>query len=163
MRHIIAIALLLPLCTWAQDCKLSRETDPYTKETKISTGFITLQNASLSIDADSKEIDFFFTLNGEGKCFDYESSVMVIFEGGKLKTSFRNSGTVNCDGYFHFTFRNGTTTPSTLLNISTKKILSLKFTGTNKAETTLNLTGEQKQILMDLTACLVKEAKTLVK
>jgi hypothetical protein len=163
MKRLFLLFLLLPFCAAAQNCNLQKEKDPYTKELKISTGFITLQGTSLSIDADSKEIDFFFTLSGEGKCFDYESMVMVIFEGGKLKTNFRNSGTVNCEGYFHFTFRNGPSASSILTNLSTKKVITLKFTGANKKETTLNLTEEQQKTFMELTACLVKEAKTLLK
>ena len=141
-------------------CK--KDKDPITNENKISTGFFALKGASLSIDADSKNIDFFFTLSGDGKCFDYESTVTAFFEGGRLKTNFRNSGTVNCEGYFHFTFRNGAGTPYTLVNLSSKKVITLKFSGTNKTETTLSLTPEQQQTLMNMTTCLVKEAKTLV-
>lgn len=162
MKRFFLFLLLIPFCTTAQDCNLQKDKDPITSENRISTGFIPLKNASLSIDADSKNVDFFFSLSGDGKCFDYESTVTAFFEGGKLKTNFRNSGTVNCEGYFHFTFRNGTGTPYTLVNLSSKKVITLKFAGTNKTETTLTLTADQQQLLMNLAACLVKEAKTLL-
>jgi hypothetical protein len=163
MKQLFFLTLLLPFYGFAQDCNLPIEKDKYSDEMKVSTGFIALQGTSLSIEANSKEIDFFFTLTSTGKCFDYESFVTIIFEGGRLKTNYKNTGTVNCEGYFHFTFRNGTSTPSTLLNISTKKILTMKFMGTNKTETNLNLTAEQQQTLMALAACVIKEAKTLLK
>ncbi len=162
MRKSFLFLLLIPFFGSAQDCNLQKDKDPITSENKISTGFFALKGASLSIDADSKNIDFFFTLSGDGKCFDYESTVTAFFEGGRLKTNFKNSGTVNCEGYFHFTFRNGAGTAYTLVNLSSKKVITLKFSGTNKTETTLSLTREQQQTLMNMTTCLVKEAKTLV-
>jgi hypothetical protein len=121
-----------------------------------------LQTATLSIDADSKNIDFFFTVDNSGKCFDYGSTVLINFEGGRLKMTLRNSGTVNCEGYFHCTFRNGPSTPTQLVNLSTKKVVSLKFIGTNKVETSITLVPQQQQLLMDLTACMIKESKTLL-
>ncbi|MFI5133521.1 MAG: hypothetical protein ACHQEB_04250 [Chitinophagales bacterium] len=163
MKRLFFLILLLPFYALAQDCNLPIEKDQYSNELKVSSGFITLDRASLSIDADSKMIDFFFTLNGNGKCFDYESSVVLSFEGSKLKTNYKSSGTINCEGYFHFSFRNGTGTPSTLLNIATRKVLTMKFMGTNKTETNLALTDEQQQTLMELAACVIKEAKTLLK
>src|SRR5262245_55670248 len=115
MKVIIAVFLLLPLFIVAQDstgavCKLIRDTDPYTKEVKLSSGFMSLQGATLTIDADSKEIDFFFVI--DGKCYEDESTVFIFFEGSKAKTTYRNTGSMNCDGYFHFIFRNGLSTPS---------------------------------------------------
>ncbi|MBS1622219.1 MAG: hypothetical protein JST10_14560 [Bacteroidetes bacterium] len=162
MKFILVSLILFSLPAYPQDCALLKEKDLVTNEPKISTGFFNLQVATLSIDADSKNIDFFFTVDNSGKCFDYASTVVINFEGGKLKFTLRNSGTVNCEGYFHFTFRNGPSTPSQLLNLSEKKVVSFKFIGTNKAETSFMLAPQQQQLLMDMTACIIKEAKSLL-
>lgn len=143
------------------DCKLSKETDPYTKETKLSSGFITLQGASLTIDADSKEIDFFFTV--PDKCFSDASTVYIYFDGSKIKTTYRNNGSMNCDGFFHFKFRNGVTTPTVLKKLATQKAAHFIFTGNDKKETMVDLLPDQQKVLMDLTACMIEESKTLIK
>jgi hypothetical protein len=162
MRLSFLVLLFLSAPAFSQDCTLQKDKDPITNQPKISTGFFNLQTVTLSIDADSKNIDFFFTVDNSGKCFDYESSVLINFEGGRLKMTLRNSGTVNCEGYFHFTFRNGPSTPTQLVNLSTKKVVSMKFIGTNKAETSITLVPQQQQLLMNLTACMIKESKTLL-
>ena len=53
MKKLFGLLFLLPFIGTAQDCKLIRETDPFTKETKISTGFIFVNGGSLTIDADN--------------------------------------------------------------------------------------------------------------
>lgn len=163
IKYIITIILLFPLCTWAQDCQLHRETDPYTKEIKISTGFIDLQGASVTIDADKAEIDFFFSLDGSTKCFDNNSIAAVFFEGSKVKLSYRNSGSMNCEGFFHFTFKNSVGTISGLQKLSSQKIASIIFTDSNKKQITVTLEPAQQTALISLATCLVNEAKTLVK
>jgi hypothetical protein len=163
MKYIVVLFWLFPLCTRAQECKLIRETDPYTKETRISTGFISLQGASVSVDADSKEIDLFFTLTGVDKCFDNNSTAAVYFEGTKSKMSYRNSGTMNCEGFFHIIFKNAATTNTLLQKITTQKITSIVFSAGNKKETTLKISAEQQPVLMSMAACLVNEAKALAK
>ena len=162
MKLSFLVLLFFSVPAFSQDCNLQKDKDPITNLPKISTGFFNLQTATLSIDADSKNIDFFFTVDNSGKCFDYESSMVINFEGGRLKMTLRNSGTVNCEGYFHFTFRNGPSTPTQLMNLSTKKVVSMKFIGTNKTETSITLVPQQQQLLMDLTACMIKESKTLL-
>ena len=109
MKYIILIALFAANYAGAQDCKLNKETDPYTKETRLSTGFIFLQGASVTVDADSKEIDILFSIEGADKCFDNDATAVIIFEGSKLKTSLKNNGTMNCEGLFHFIFKNSAT------------------------------------------------------
>ncbi|MCZ2459650.1 MAG: hypothetical protein LC128_08475 [Chitinophagales bacterium] len=161
-RILLLFAVIFSVPAFSQDCTLQKDNDPVTNVPRISTGFFNLQVATLSIDADSKNIDFFFTVDNTGKCFDYSSLVVINFEGGRLRTTLKNSGTVNCEGYFHFTFRNGQTTPTQLLNLSTKKVVSLKFSGTNNAVTNVILNPQQQQLLMDLTACMIKESKTLL-
>jgi hypothetical protein len=163
MKYILAVVLLLPFGAWSQDCKLNKETDPYTKETKISTGFIQLNGGSVTIDADKLEVDVFFTLDGSDKCFDNNSTAAIYFEGAKVKMTMRNSGSMNCEGFFHFTFKNTATTTSLLQKLSTQKLNYIVFTGNNKKETKINLTPEQQQMFLSFTNCLVDDAKTLIK
>lgn len=161
MKPIFLSLFLFPLFAVAQDCKLIRETDPYTKETKISSGFITLQGASVTIDADSKEIDFFFALND--KCFNDASTVYIYFEGSKAKITYRNAGGMNCDGYFHFKYRNATGVNSVLQKLSTQPVAHFIFIGNDKKETTVDLLPDQQKMLMQATSCVVNEGKTLIK
>jgi hypothetical protein len=70
---------------------------------------------------------------------------------------------MNCEGLFHFIFKN-TATPNSLLNkIMTQKINHIVFTGNNKKEATITLTPNDQQALMVLATCLVNEAKNLIK
>jgi hypothetical protein len=168
MKYIIALLLFFPLLLTAQDttaigCKLNRETDPFTKEIKISTGFIPMDGGSVTIDATSAEIDFLFSLEGADRCFDNNSMATIFFEGIKLKLTNRNGGTMNCEGLFHFIFRNTSTVPSLLTKLTAQKINHIVFTGNNKKESTINLTPADQQLFMSLAECLVKEAKTLIK
>jgi hypothetical protein len=163
MKYSFVIVFLFPLWLSAQDCKLKKTTDPYTKEVRISTGFLQLQGASLSIDADGKEIDFFFSMEGKEKCFSDASAAVVIYEGTRMKATFRNGGPVNCDGIFHIIFRNIAATPALLQRLVTQKITSIQFTGNNKAQTTITFSPEEQQTLMTRADCLIKEAKTLIK
>ncbi len=161
MKFFLLFLFLLPLFATAQDCKVIRETDPYTKETKVSSGFVTLQRATVSIKADSKEIDFFFIV--EGKCFNDMSTVYIFFEGNRVKTTYRNGGSVNCDGYFHFKFRNTANTTGPLQKLSTQKVAQFIFTGNDKKEMIVSLLPEQQETLMQAAACVSTEAKTLIK
>ena len=145
--------------TSAQDCNLRTSKDPYTREVKVSTGLISLNNAQYSIQATKSEIDFMFSI--EGKCFDDASSASVFFEGTKVKSNFRNGGTTNCDGLFHFTFRNTDPLPSPLTNLGTKKITSIRFKDNTNKETGIMFTAEQEQMFSDLINCIMNEAKKL--
>ena len=105
----VFVAILLGyLPALSQDCNLIKEVDPYTRQTRLSTGFIELTGASLVADADSKEIDLMVTFKTD-RCFDDGCTAMIYFTGGKQKLSLRNGGTMNCEGLFHFIFRNGPT------------------------------------------------------
>jgi hypothetical protein len=156
-----ASSFLFTSVSIAQDCVIQKETDPYTKQVKLTTGFIKLRNASLSIQADSKEIDFFFVLTGNEKCFTDASNASVFFEGTKAKTNFRNGGSMNCDGYFHFIFRNQPILPSALQKLATQKVTNILFTGNDKKETQLTFSPEHQEALMHMVSCLIAEAKTL--
>lgn len=161
MKFIWLIVFLFPVFLAAQDCKLITDKDPYTKETKLSTGFITLQGATVSIEADKTEIDFFFTV--PDKCFNDNSTVLIYFEGSKTKTTFRNAGSMNCDGYFHFKFKNGQVTPTVLKNLSTKKVAQFIFNADEKKPFTVSLLADQQDIFMKGASCIADEAKTLIK
>jgi len=166
MRYFLIFICVLPFCTWAQDCKLKKTTDPYTKEKQLSTGFIQLDGASLAINADSKEIDFFFSIDGKEKCLSDASSVVVNYEGKRQKATFRNNGPVNCDGIFHINFKNMATTPTLLQRLITQKIISLQFINNNDTKKPLlniDLSPEQQDALMAKGNCLITEAKTLIK
>jgi len=168
MKFVSLILLFFPLLMSAQNastpaCKLIKETDPYTRETKLSTGFISLQiGASLSIDADGKELDFFFTIPDE--CYNDASTVFVFFEGSKVKATYRNTGSMNCEGYFHFNFRNGAGTPSGLQKLATQKVSSFVFTGNDKKKpVTISLLPDQQKEFMEAAACMIAESKALIK
>jgi hypothetical protein len=161
MKLLLLGGCLFPLFLLAQDCKILRETDPYTKETKLSSGFISLPGITVTVDADSKEIDFFFVV--PDKCFNDASTVFIFFEGSKVKTTYRNAGSMNCDGYFHFKFRNSTATTGVLQKLGTQHVVQLVFTGNDKKQVTVNLLPEQQKIFMAAANCIVTEAKKLIK
>lgn len=163
MRNVFLALFLMPLFLAAQDCKLNRDTDPFTKEVKLSTGFLELDNALLTIDADSREIDLFFTLSGADKCFDNNSTASVFFEGTKTKLSIRNGGTMNCEGFYHFIYKNAASENTMLKKLLNQKMTHIIFTGNNKKETTLTFTPEDQELIMKFANCLVKEAKLLLK
>ncbi|HEY6061993.1 MAG TPA: hypothetical protein VIV35_00190, partial [Chitinophagaceae bacterium] len=129
MKYILVVALFSPLFLTAQDCKLNRETDPFTKEVKISTGFIPMDGGSVTIDATKAEIDFLFSIEGADRCFDNNSTAFIFFEGTKLKLTSRNGGSMNCEGLFHFIFRNTSSLPSLLTKMTTQKVNHIVFTG----------------------------------
>jgi hypothetical protein len=164
MKHLLIIILALPFFCVAQDCKLKKTKDQFSQEPKLSTGFASFSVISLSIDADSKEIDFLFSINNksEEKCFDDVSTISFIYEG-KQKATFRNTGTMNCQGLFHVTFKNLPTTPGPLQKLVTKKLTGITLTGNNKTITTVTLGAAQQQEMMDMIACIVKEGKSLIK
>ena len=163
MRYLLLIFLFIPFLSEAQDCKLNRETDPFTKEIKLSTGFIPMDGGSVTIDATKTEIDFLFTIEGVDRCFDNNSTAFVFFEGTKLKLTARNGGSMNCEGLFHFIFRNTTSLPSMLTKMTTQKVNHIAFTGDNKKVSTINLSPADQQLFMTLADCLVNASKELIK
>lgn len=169
MKKLFAIFLLIPIFSRAQDttapaCKLIKETDPYTKEIKLSTGFIGLDGASVTIDADSREIIVLFSLEGAEKCVDNNSVADVYFEGLKSKTMSRNAGTMNCEGLFQLIFKNTRNSPTTMLQrILTRKITHIIFTGNSGKPFTVNVGPKEQEALMSLANCLVTDAKSLIR
>jgi hypothetical protein len=161
MKYPFCLLLLLPLYTIAQDCKLKNRKDPYTREIKLSTGFIQLGGAQVSMEGSKSEVDFMFSF-GSGKCFDDACTAALYYEGSKVKNNFKNNGTMNCDGLFHFTFRNTNPTPSALQNLATKKVTSIHFKDNTKKEIVVTLTAEQQQIFASQAACIISETKKLL-
>jgi hypothetical protein len=166
MKNILTILFLFPVFAFAQDCKLKKDTDPFTHVTRISTGFIPFNSGtvklSLSIDATPNDIDFFFWITGDTKCFDDASTAVVNYDGDRMKGNFRNSGSMNCEGAFHINFRNQSNNPTNLDRILTKKIKSIRLTGANNTITEITFSEDEKAQLMSYANCLVKEAKTLL-
>lgn len=161
MKYSLLLAALLPFYSNAQNCNLKTTRDPYTKEIKISTGFMSLNAATVSIEATKTEIDFMFSFSG-GQCFDDASSAAVFFEGSRLKTNFKNSGTMNCDGLFHFTFRNTSPAPTALQNLGNKKVTSFRFKDNAGKETIVTLIPSQQQVFMDQVNCVINEARKIM-
>lgn len=167
-KTALALALLITVSASAQDCGLRTEKDPFTQGMKVTTGFLPfgmgMNRFRLSVEGGPAEIDFFFKMQGPEVCFDTESKVELTFEGGRLKSTFTNTGTLNCEGMFHFTFRNSaTTTPSLLTRLGTKKVISIKFLSGSLSGKVFSLRPEEQQLLMDQVACLTREAKSLVR
>jgi hypothetical protein len=160
MKYCLVLVMLCPFLSWSQNCNLKTTRDPYTKEIKVSTGFFPLNTARGSIEATKSDIDFMFAV--EGKCFDDASNAAVFFDGSRLKSNFKNTGTMNCDGLFHFTFRNTNPSPTALQNLGTKKITSIRFKDNSGKETGVIFTPAQQQQFMDLVNCVISEAKKLV-
>jgi hypothetical protein len=168
MKNILILLGLLPFLASAQDsCQLKKETDPFTHQTRVSTGFIPFKAnglpLSISIDATGTEIDFFFWITGDPKCFDEASTAQINYDGDRLKANFKNTGSMNCEGTFHFSFRNTAATPSNLEKLTSRKIKSIRLTGSNKTVVDIVFTEEQKQQFMRMAACVVRDAKTLPK
>lgn len=170
MKSKLFLLLLMPLFTVAQDttsvqCKLNSETDPFTKEIKLSTGFIPLDGGSVTIDATAAEIDLLFAIDGGGaeRCFDNNSTAFIFFEGTKAKLTIRNGGTMNCEGLFHFIFRNTPATQTNMTKLATMKVNHIVFTATSKKEITVNLAPPDQELFMSLAKCLSEEAKKLIK
>jgi hypothetical protein len=163
MKYLFYFLMVFPLSAFSQECKVKKGKDPFSQENKISTGFKSLGNMRMTIDADKKEINFLFTLNNTGtsKCFDDASTLTMILEDGKTKLNFKNTGTMNCEGFFQFTMRNTPVTQSYLQRLTTKKVRTIRFTH-NKVHADYTLTEEYKQTLVDLSICMAKEAKTLL-
>jgi hypothetical protein len=169
MKNIcIAILFLLPFFASAQDtCQLKKTTDPFTHQTKISSGFIPFTangvQLSISVDATPTEIDFFLWFTKDQKCFDEASTIQLYFEGDRYKLNLRNAGSMNCQGAFHFSFKNSANTPPQLQRLLDKRVNSLRVTGPNKTITDVSFSEEQKAQLFRMASCVVRDSKTLLK
>jgi len=162
MKYLITVLLSLPLFVNAQDCRLKKGTDDLTSRPTLSTGFIPFEDFSLSMDANGKEIDFFFLVKVGSKCYDETSVLMVTFEGKNQKQQYKNSGGMNCEGTIHVIFKNLAFTNTQLTKLATKKTVSIAFTDLNGKINTVTLSPEQQKLLMDNASCIAAQAKTLI-
>jgi len=165
MKYLATVLLLLPLFVCAQDCKLKKGMDDMTSRPTLSTGFVAYDDDfTLSMDANSKEIDFFFLLKTGSRCYDENSIVTVTFEGGRnpQKTQYKNAGGMNCDGVVHVIFKNLSFTMSQLTKLGTKKAISIAFTDNNGKVNSFTLSPPQQQLFMQNANCIATQAKTLL-
>ena len=160
MKRILTFLLLVPFWAHAQECTLKKEKDQFSQQERLTTGFMQLTNSKISITADAKELDFFIAA-AKDKCYDDASTLSVVFEDGRTKSNFRNSGSMNCEGLFHFTIRNTPTPNFNLQRMATKKIKALVLTS-GKVVTSILLNETQQQMLQTAADCMAKEAKTLI-
>ncbi len=168
MKTILFALFLLPLFSFAQDtCGLKKTKDPFTNVTKLSTKFksfgTTLLPISISADASPTDIDFFIWVKKDGTCFDLESEALLTWEGERSKATFHQAGSINCEGAFHFTFKNTTTPNSWLRKMAAKKVATIKLTGNGGKETVITLTEEQKSVFQRMAVCMAAEGPVLMK
>ena len=165
MKAVFFLALTLPFAATAQDtCGLTKSKDPFTNLVKLSTGFKNFSGngvtVSISADATPTDIDFFIWVKNEGRCFYPESTAQVVYEGEKAKATFKNSGSMNCDGAFHFIFKNNATTTTVLKRLGTKRISTLKLIN-GKTETLITFSEEQKTTFLKMADCIAKQGLEL--
>lgn len=70
---------------------------------------------------------------------------------------------MNCDGILTVVFRNAATTPTALQKMTQQKVTSIIFTDNTKKKIEVTLKDDEKQLLLEKAACLVNEAKSLIK
>lgn len=164
MKYIALLIILLPIFADAQECTLKNEKDRFNQDPRLTTGFISLGAGSdkflLSVSADKREVDYFFALDRSAMCFNDVSRVIVTFEG-KQKGNFKNGGTTNCKGYFHFIFPNQQNLNANLTNLSVKKIAAIQFTDTGNNKKIITLRPEDQDTIIKLTACVLAELEKL--
>ncbi|ANE49786.1 hypothetical protein [Flavisolibacter tropicus] len=165
MKLLLPLLFSLPISVFGQDCSLKKTKDQFSQEPKLTTGFVNLSNAKLSMDADAKEIHLLFLIgsNGEMKCFEEASTLTIAFDSTNTKANLRNGGSMNCEGYFDVVFKNTPTTTSYLNRLTTHTVKTLTFTGNNKTVTVVTLSDDQKALLRQLANCIATESKTLIK
>jgi hypothetical protein len=168
MKQLLVLLFFVPLFSKAQECNLNKVVDKFSQQPKYTTGLVTFQSGKgtfqLSIDVNATEIDLMFSLAnaGDNKCFDDQSTATATFENGRTRLFLRNSGTMNCDGYFHLTYRNTPMVNYNLQRLGNMKVASIKFvSGKNTTEVTLDDQG--KQTLQTMVNCIIKQAPMLIK
>jgi hypothetical protein len=165
MKLLFILVFAIPFFANAQDsCLLKNEKDRYNQDPRLTTGFISLGAGNdkflLSISADKKEVDYFFALDKSAMCFDDYSRVIVIYDT-KQKGNFKNGGTTNCKGYFHFIFVNQPNLNPNLTNLSQKTIVSIQFTDTGSNKKIITLRPEDQQTIKKLTSCVIDQLDEL--
>ena len=164
MKYLSFLFILFPYFINAQDCTLKNEKDRFNQDPRLTTGFITLGAGNdkilLSVSADKKEVDYFLVLDNSTMCFNDYSRVLVTYDT-KQKGNFKNGGTTNCKGYFHFIFPNQENLNANLTNLSQKKIATIQFTDTGNNKKIITLRPEDQETIIKLTTCLLAELEKL--
>ena len=164
MKYVAFLLVLLPSFINAQDCTLKNEKDRFNQDPRLTTGFITLGAGNdkflLSVSADKKEVDYFFALDNSAMCFNDYSRVVITFVT-KQKGNFKNGGTTNCKGYFHFVFPNQQNLNANLTSLSQKTIATLQFPDTGPAKKIITLRAEDQDTIIKLTTCVLAELEKL--
>ena len=164
MNRFLLLFVLFPIFSTAQNCDLKNEKDRFNQDPRLTTGFKKLGAGNnvflLSVSADKKEIDFFFALENSGICFNELSRAMVTFDN-KQRGTYRNGGTTNCKGYFHFIFPNQEKLNANLTNISAKRITTIQFTDSKNNKKIITLREADQEEIMKLTACVLDELEKL--
>lgn len=168
MQKIFVLFLLFPVFGFAQDsahidCKIKREINSFSKEEKLSSGFLKLNGGMVSFDATAAEITVLFSLEGREVCFDNNSTAYVYFDGTKSKLTIRNNGTMNCEGLFQFVFKNTVVPNTNMTRLSTQKVDKVVFKTTSEKELTVTVLPERQTTFMQMANCLVNEAKMLIR
>ena len=164
MKLFLLLILSFPLVISAQDCNLKNEKDRLNQDPRLTTGFKALGAGSnkflLSISADKKEIDYFLALDKSTVCFNDLSRALVTFDN-KQRGTYRNGGTTNCKGYFHFIFPNQQNLNANLTNMSLKKIVTIQFTDAANNKEIITLRPEDQDEIIRLTTCVLNELEKL--
>lgn len=168
MRKLLIIFLLFPALSFAQDsaridCKIKHEINSFSKEEKLSSGFLKLNGGMVSFDATASDITVLLSVDGREICFDNNSTAYVYFEGTKSKLTIRNNGTMNCEGLFQFVFRNTIVPNTNMTRLSTQKVDKIVFKTTSEKELTVTVQPDKKLTFLQMANCLVTEAKTLIR
>jgi hypothetical protein len=77
--------------------------------------------------------------------------------------NYKNGGTTNCKGYFHFIFKNQETLPTNLKNLAEKKIVSIQFISTTNTKEDVILRPEDQDLIMKMTNCVLAQLADLRK
>jgi hypothetical protein len=161
---VLYFLFLFPVIASAQDCNLKNEKDRFNQDPRLTTGFKSLGAGSnkfmLSIAADKKEIDYFFALDNSTTCFNDLSRALITFDN-KQRGTYRNGGTNNCKGYFHFIFPNQEKLNTNLTLMAEKKIMTIQFTDAANNKEILTLRPEDQEVIIKLTACVLVELEKL--
>jgi hypothetical protein len=69
---------------------------------------------------------------------------------------------MNCEGLFHFIFKNAANVTTNLQRFSSHKITHIIFIGNDKKEVQLTFDEKARAALQAQATCLLKDAKTLL-
>ncbi len=164
MKIYFLFFLIIPVNLFSQNCQLKDERDRYNQGIRLTTGFKSIGVGSdkflISISADKKEVDLFFVLENSGFCFNEFSRATVKYEN-KQSGSFKNGGTTNCKGFFHFIFPNQENLNTNLINLGLKKISSIHFTGNDNVKKIITIQPQDNEIILNAVNCLLIELEKL--